>query len=853
MWGPVNVLAGGLIPMRAMVIAAVVSLLLPQAVCNLLVTKCSISNPLPILHKRYQSGDISIGAIMSQIYQFSAMITFTERPTIDHLEDLVHFLPTWTYHAALRILSIKGRFFPNYNCDPRNNLIAVIGGPNSEVSTFMATILRSFKLPQFIYGSAPSVKENPQVNFYHQVFPNVDDQYKGILQLLLHFRWTWIGVVKMNDDNGERFNNEILPKFAQVGICFAFIEKAPLLSYSNNIADMIAEGSRSYNAIMSSTATVVILHGQIHTMTLLRMLPYLSNDENNSMKTDGKVWIMTLEMDFTSLPFERSSDMNFIHGSLSFFVHYEPVPRFQNFLRTWNPVLEKDDGFIRIFWEQAFQCLFSTSGRDSPSWPVCSGKEKLESLPTSVFETKMTSQSYSIYNAIYALAHALQEMHSSQSKHQRKLDESRLKVLMKQPWQLNHFLQSISFNNGAGAKISFNQHGELEAGFDIINWVTFPNQSFLKVKVGGTDPMAYQEETFTICEEAVIWPSRFNQVQPLSLCNGNCPAGYRKIEKERKPFCCYDCFPCPEGEITNQNDMDNCFHCQEGQYPNKERNDCLLKDVSFLSFEEPLGISLASSAFLLFLITALVLGIFTKYKDTPIVKANNRNLSYTLLVSLMLSFLCVLLFIGQPGKVACLLQQTAFGLIFSVAVGCVLAKTIMVVCAFMATKPGSRMRKWMGWKMATSIVIFCSLIQASLCAVWLATSPPFPDVDMNSMADKIIVKCNDGSTIMFYSVLGFLGFLSMSSFLVAFLARKLPDSFNEAKLITFSMLVFCSVWFSFVPTYLSTKGKYMVAVEIFSILASSAGLLVLIFFPKCYIILARSDLNNKEQLIRRNL
>ncbi|XP_066486401.1 vomeronasal type-2 receptor 26-like [Tiliqua scincoides] len=554
------------------------------------------------------------------------------------------------------------------------------------------------------------------------------------------------------------------------------------------------------------------------------------------------------QIEFVLNPYQRIWNAEIFHGAISFTMHSTDPPGFHQFLESRNPFSTNGDGFIRSFWQNAFNCVFPDSDQGTVNEGICTGYEKLRSLPGPFFEMSMLGHSYRVYNAVHAAARALHAMSLSGLQYRVLVDGGGQKLQNQQLWQ---FLRTVSFNNSAGDKVTFDHNGELMAGFDIINWIISSNQSFHRVKVGSVDPQAPPDQAFTINEDAITWHRWFNQVQPRSVCSESCHPGFSKKVKEGEPFCCYDCIPCPEGKISNQKDMNNCYECTDESYPNQKRDLCIPKVVAILSYEGPLGIVLVFFALFLSMITALVLGTFVKHHNTPIVKANNQNLTYSLLVSLLICFLCVLLFIGRPGVVTCLLRQTIFGIIFSVAVSCVLAKTIMVVLAFMATKPGSRMRKWVGTRLATSIVLSCSLLQTGICIVWLAMSPPFPDTDKHSVLEEIVLECNEGSVTMFYCVLGYMGFLAIVSFSVAFLARKLPDSFNEAKFITFSMLVFCSVWLSFLPTYLSTKGKYMVAVELFSILTSSAGLLGCIFFPKCYIILLRPQLNNREQLTRR--
>lgn len=289
--------------------------------------------------------------------------------------------------------------------------------------------------------------------------------------------------------------------------------------------------------------------------------------------------------------------------------------------------------------------------------------------------------------------------------------------------------------------------------------------------------------------------------------------------------------------------MGQCVKCPETHYANAEKTQCLQKTMTFLNYDDPLGKGLTVISLVFFALTAVVIGVFVNHRDTPIVRANNRFLSYILLITLMLCFLCPLLFIGLPNTATCILQQSLFGLLFTVVLSTVLAKTITVVMAFQITAPKRRTRWLLILRAPNFIIPVCTLMQVLLSGIWLGTSPPFIDIDAHSEHGHIIILCNKGSAIAFYCSLAYLGVMAFGSYFMAFLCRNLPDTFNEAKFLSISMIVFCSVWVTFLPVYHSTKGKLMVAMEVFSILASSAGLLGCIFLPKCFIILFGPDRN----------
>ncbi|PWA32783.1 hypothetical protein CCH79_00021074, partial [Gambusia affinis] len=79
-------------------------------------------------------------------------------------------------------------------------------------------------------------------------------------------------------------------------------------------------------------------------------------------------------------------------------------------------------------------------------------------------------------------------------------------------------LKKVNFSQN-GYHVSFDANGDPVAFYELVNWQT--NER------GAIEPV------------------------PVSVCSESCPPGTRKVLQKGKPICCYDCIPCPEGEISN--------------------------------------------------------------------------------------------------------------------------------------------------------------------------------------------------------------------------------------------------------------------------------------------------------------
>ncbi|XP_048191064.1 vomeronasal type-2 receptor 116-like [Perognathus longimembris pacificus] len=704
----------------------------------------------------------------------------------------------------------------NYTCMGHSKYTAVLTGPSPIRSAQLGTLLNLYRFPQLSFGPFDQdLGDHDEFPALYQMTRKDTSMATAIVSLLLHFRWNWVGLLTLKDENGLQILPELKEEMAKNRVCVDFELELP-----NNIIFHKTKFKAFIAKVNKSSANVFIIYGDNDYLLVLQLV------------IRGKIFILNSKWDLTM------SGYFFLLGSsqvpLIFSHHHPDVSGFTDFVKAVNPSKYPGDSFLAHLWFVSFNC--SDSESDCVTWENCLHGASLDLLPRHVLDMTLSVDSYNIYNAVYAVAHALHEMLLHQTEVQ---TMGNRKGKVPSPAQMHPFIKNIQFQNPAGDQVVLDEKRKLEAEYDIVNIWNFPQGLLQEVKVGKFSPYTHQ---LSLSEEMIQWTIASTET-PHSVCSVSCGSGFRKAPQEGKAACCFDCAPCSENEMANGTDMEQCVKCPDHQYANTQRNQCLPRSASFLAYGEPLGMALACMALGLSTLTAAVLGVFVKHHNTPIVKANNQALSYILLISLIFCSLCSLLFIGRPNTVTCILQQTTFGVAFTVAISAVLAKTVTVVLAFKVTSPGRRMR-WLLVSGAPNFIIpICTLIQMTLCGIWLGTSPPFIDTDTYSEHGHLIILCNKGSLTAFYCVLGYLGSLALASFTVAFLARKLPDTFNEAKFLTFSMLVFCSVWLTFLPVYHSAKGKVMVAMEVFSILASSAGLLGCIFVPKCYIILIKPDRN----------
>uniref|UniRef100_A0A3P9B2H4 Extracellular calcium-sensing receptor-like n=1 Tax=Maylandia zebra TaxID=106582 RepID=A0A3P9B2H4_9CICH len=707
-----------------------------------------------------------------------------------------------TVHLAFQFLnSLDLVFHTGKNCSQSGMVMAVVGESGSTPSISMSRIISPFNIPQVSPSATCTCLSNKQqYPSFFRTIPSDQFQAAALAKLIKHFDWTWIGAVRSDSDYGN-----------------------------NGIASFL-EAFHLFN---------VIFHDVMRQSKKLFYMKILF-EELSREPFPPRQWIGS-ESWVTNPGLRKYS---FLAGTIGFGIQKSVIPGFRNFLLNLSFAQVAVSPLLTEFWEDSFNCTIKES--NSAGKKVCNGTEDIKTLQTPYTDTSQLRISNMVYKAVYAIAHAI---------HNALFVQILFCFFFPLPLCLNSSLQiltelkKVNFSRN-GYDVSFDTNGDPVAIYELVNWQKTMAGITDIVTVGLYDASLPEGQEFQI-NKNIIWMEGSTKV-PVSVCSGSCPPGTRKVLQKGKPICCYDCTACPEGEISNTTGKVKCLSVHVKCFYDANLDTCIPKPIEFLSFQDILGIILATFSVLGACLTIITTAIFLRHRTSPIVRANNSELSFLLLISLTLCFLCSITFIGAPSEWSCMLRHTAFGITFVLCISCVLGKTIVVLMAFKARLPGSNVMKWFGPPQQRMTVMSFTFIQVLICTIWLVLSPPFPIKNLTAYKEKIILECALGSAVGFWAVLGYIGLLAAFCFVLAVLARKLPDNFNEAKLITFSMLIFCAVWITFIPAYVSSPGKFTVVVEIFAILASSFGLIMCIFAPKCFIILFKPEKNTKKHVLSKN-
>ncbi|XP_030008324.1 extracellular calcium-sensing receptor-like [Sphaeramia orbicularis] len=719
---------------------------------------------------------------------------------------------TLTSMRAVMGLMNGGEWAVTKSCSGQPAVHAIIGETESSLSIVLSRTTGPFEIPVISHSATceclSNKKEHP--SFFRTIASDLH-QSRALAQLVKHFGWTWVGAVNSDSDYGNNGMAIFLSAAQEEGVCVEYREK-----FNRAEPEKVM---RVVEVIQKSTARVII--GFLAHVEMDSLLEQLSLHNITGRQFIGvEAWI-------TADSLLTPNSFSVLGGALGFAVPKSNISGLDTYL-------------IKDFWETDFKCKEKDKG--SSSERACKVNHDLDELKEYVDDVAKLTYTSNIYKAVYAVAHSLHSVLNCSDS----LGCNKTKALT--PKEIMESLKKVNFTIKNGEQVWFDSTGSAVARYEVVNWQQDPNGLIEFKPVGYYDAFLPPGQRFVLRTEEIMWPGG-NEELPVSVCSESCRPGTHKVLQKGKPVCCYDCIPCAEGEISNTTDSTDCVKCPEEYWSNQNRDACIVKNVEFLSFTEVMSKILVFFTVFGVLLTLIVATTFLMNKDTPLVKANNSELSFLLLFSLTLCFLCSLTFMGRPSQWSCMFRHTAFGITFVLCISCVLGKTIVVLMAFRATLPGSNVMKWFGPVQQRLSVVAFTLIQVVICILWLTINPPFPFKNMEHYKEKIILECALGSPVGFWAVLGYIGLLALLCFIFAFLARKLPDNFNEAKFITFSMLIFCAVWITFIPAYVSSPGKFTVAVEIFAILASSYGLLFCIFVPKCFIIVLKPELNTKKHMM----
>ncbi|ELW48815.1 G-protein coupled receptor family C group 6 member A [Tupaia chinensis] len=742
--------------------------------------------------------------------------------------------------AALRFLSKFNcsREIVEFKCDyssymPR--VKAVIGAGYSEITIAVSRILNLQLMPQVSYESTAEILSD-KIRFpsFFRTVPSDFYQTKAMAHLIQKSGWNWIGMITTDDDYGRLALNTFAIQAAANNVCIAFKEVLPAFLSDGTIEVRIDQTLEKIIAEAQVNVIVVFLR-QFHIFSLFKKA--LERNIN-------KIWIASDNWS-TATKITTIPNVTKIGKVVGFAFRRGSMSSFHSFLQTlhmfpgdYNKPLHE---YAMLLSTCAYvedhdlsQCIFNHS-QGTLAYKANKAVERNFFMRNDfLWDYTEPGLIHSIQLAVFALAYGIRDLCQAR-------DCQNPNAF--QPWELLNVLKNVTFTDG-GNSFHFDAHGDLNTGYEVVLWKEI-NGHMTITKMAEYD---LQNDVFIVTDQET--KDEFRNLKKIpSKCSKECSPGEMKKATKSQHSCCYECVNCPENHYSNQTDMDRCFLCNnETHWAPVRSTRCFEKEVEYLNWNDSLAILLLALS-LLGIIFVLVIGIiFTRNVNTPVVKSSGGlTVCYVILFCHFLNFASVGFFIGEPHDFTCKTRQMLFGVSFTLCVSCILVKSLKILLAFSFDPKLQNFLRCL-YK-PVPIIFTCTGIQVIICTFWVIFAAPAVEENV-SLPRVIILECEEGSTLAFGTMLGYIAILAFICFIFAFKGRKLPENYNEAKFITFGMLIYFIAWLTFIPVYATTFGKYLPAVEIIVILISNYGILCCTFFPKCYVILCKQETNTKSAFLK---
>ena len=709
----------------------------------------------------------------------------------------------------------------------------IIGPYDSASAVQIGSLLSVAEIPIISFAATSDELSSAQFRYFLRTVPSDRQQARVQADLFEHFKWTYVGTVALDDSYG-RFGVSAIQNesYKRKTFCIAFSEFIPRLRAAQSMAQIVSRIKQQSNV----KVVVVWVFGGYAKQFF---------KEAHRQKLSHRTWILG---DATST---EGSDLlgpyvSLLDGALGVQPHNRRDERFEKHLASLTPNKTRfgRNPWWADYWEKFRNCSVQT---------VDETNLKCFDVPLSRNEAKELFDPYLVYliDALYAAAYALDKSIRCRDSEEKLPGRECLPTKPSKTGgvDLLSYLKNVSFRGLTGF-VEFDDHGDpKESSFEIVNIQVQGAGEKSKFIVGSWN--SKDRQRLRLNDSAIKWVngSVYTEV-PSSVCSEVCPPGTRQ---EVIAPCCWKCVKCPGDTVNKEPGSTNCTACPPKQKSNDAKTECVKLPVKNLRFEDTAGVLLSCVTAVGYCVTTAALLVFLKYRETAIVKASNRQLSFVLLFTIFLSFTLALLSLAEPTDFICRVRQFCRYIIYPTFVSILWLKSVRIFVLFQID--ASRM----GWqsyisktKYQVALVAFVNSVDVVLLTAWFASDPPFRNEKIQP-TQYIFYTCKPyGSSVgraLYFMVCSYVLLLSLLSSFYAFKVRKLPENFNEARFIGFSLyIILLSALCYYSVEFSVQEGWYVTVIACTTTLVDSFGLLGCMFAPKVFNILFHPERNSKEVL-----